>query len=1134
MGRNHFTAQLLAYEPNGDVLGPLPHPMSWEAAIPLNDMPSLNLVYPRNSPGEQMLRDTCEVALRVRNTSGGIRYTEPAGCRFLNIRRSHDIVERTATVSYTMPSYGWQLRKVHFADPAKANKEGRIAFTAASPGRIMRSILDEAKARDNIPGLTYNFNNTVDSAGATWTSTLTGEFDLGQDAWSILDSLGRQGFCDWRMIGRELEIYQPDTELRRDLTNSPGIIFHAGSDTLSEPVDRTWEELATRVIVTGDAKSLISLPDNSGTGEEPWGKWEEVVQAGGMKGAQLLGVAMRTLPTKIHSRTQLTKTVVWRDNAPLPLLDYRPGDMIRAQQEFGSQREPLRIYQVTLSANDPYGVGIILTLNDRFTDRALRQERWLTRVTGNSGPGAGGGTGVNPTPVPPEASGRFANKPTEVQVTATPYFSESGDPVGRATVSWKVVTTGTDGDPIEMSRYIIYARRTDLPSQTAISSVVAHPIGAGPNDRVEGLIYPLDAGFTYEFTVIAVPSFNFPSDPSDPISLFIAYPTTPMPKPSAPILSSRLGTVKVEWDGLDATGQPMPSRLKEVQVQQQYGPGPNDWANMGEIFVGGSSVIATQRFNGTDWVNLAIGDSVTFRFVARDTAGNPSDPPSDPTSISVVGVEGPDIAANSITANHIQAGSISAEKIAAYSISVDRLSVGSETNMIADPQMSNKELREWRRDVGNTATNSGVNVQWTVSDNSLSFWARVVTTAANNFSRFPLFNNVLLPLSTDLRVTPPPPIPVGLGTPVHHPVTGGGNLHGRMRVSIQQSTGPAWPAGASISLWMWARVFDRTGTWMTDVNIIPTYTNTTGATTVDRETITGEELPVDAAFCIPVVTVETHNVPAGWLIAFFNPELWQENSIYIGDGMIAAPHIKANTITGDKMAADVIMANKYITGPWIRTDEPPQAPRVEISNQANYLGQPGIRLFGEDDGPRSSSLFVTGADSIGGWEPYTFAIAGPKTSTASNAPRTDLVIRLDRSFSLGKIFETANFTAIDGAGTSSTVPNEIRMNGIVPRPSSTGSLGDGYAMFRARFTDTYTTAASQAVTRSWTWGLDNGWSYYPVTSPNITNTLLTMGFCTKSISSGGFSITAVNQSSSSSVSYRFFVWLFRGGSQLAT
>ena len=1132
MGRNNLTARLIAYEPNGAMVGSLPHPLSWEAAIPLNDMPSLNLVYPRNSPGELILRDACEVALEVRNTSGGIRYTEPPGCRFLNIRRAVDLIDRPGTVSFTMPSYGWQLRKAHFAFPNIANKEGRINFIDATPGQVLDAILTENHVRGNIPGLTYTFDIFEDSAGGSWPIHLTGEFDLGQDAWSILDSMSRQGMCDWRMNGRELEVYAPDTALRRDLTNTPGIIFHAGADTIGEPAERTWEELATRIVATGDAKAMVVVEDTSGVGERPWGEWEEVLQAGGIKNtAQLTSLGNRALLTKMQSRLQLTKQINWRDNAPLPLLDYQPGDMVRAQSEPTPQTEPLRIYQVTLAATDPYGTSIHLTLNDRFTDRALRSERWLTRVTGNSGPGAGGGTGVNPQPTIPPPANRFAAKPTEVQVTSEPYFSESGDPVGRATVSWKVVTKGTDGEDMDMSRYIIYARRTDLPAQTALSAVVNHPIGAGVNDRVEGLIYPLDAGYTYEFRVMAVPMLAYPSDLTDPISLFIVYPDDPMPKPSAPILSSRLGTVKVEWDGRDADGNLMPARLKEVQVQMQYGLGVNDWANVGEIFVGGSSVIVTQRFNGTAWVNLAIGDTTTFRFTARDTAGNPSDPPSNPTSIAVVGVVGPDIAANAITANHILAGSITAEKIKAYSLTVDRLSVGSETNMIADPQMSNQELREWRRDVGNTATNSGSNVQWTTSSSTLAFWARVVTTAANNFSRFPLFNNVVTPLTLNLTSTPPPAIPVGVGTPVHHPVTGGGNLHGRIRVNFSQGSGAAWPGGASVSVWMWARIYDRTGAWMQDVNIIPVYTRTTGAGTLDLETIDGEELPVDAAFCIPVITVETHNVPANWTIAFYNPEMWQENSIYIGDGMISAPHIQANTITGDKMAADVIMANKYITGPWIRTDEPPEVPRVEISNQANYLGQAGVRFWGAAGAEKSGSVFMTGASPIGGWQPYDFAITGAKLGTGSNDPRTDLRIGVNRDFNLSKLFETVNHTGISGNKVGAPNPNELRLDGIFPRVE-TGSLGDAYGMMRAVFTIAANLAANSSTVQSFTWGTNNAWAYRPAMTGNLTTTgLIPIQTCTRAISASGFTLLAYN-ASGVQMTFTHNVLFWRGGTQL--
>lgn len=1128
MGVNHLSAQLLAYAPNGDRIGPLPRPLSWEAAVPLNDMSSLTMVYPRNSPGELLLRQPCEVALEVRNSP--TTHSEPAGCRFMNIRRSTDLVDNPGNVSYSMPGYGWQLKKAHFADKAKANAEGRIVFTDATPGQVMRSVLDENKGRGNITGMVLTFSNTADSAGLAWPIKLSGEFDLGQDAWSILDTMSRQGLCDWRFNGRGLEIYAPDTTLKRDLSDSSGVIIHAGADTVSEPSDRTWEELAGRLIITGDKKALTVIDDS--TGERPWGYWEEVLNAGGVKEfatMQMLG--RRVLATKIHSRLQLTKQVIWRDGAPVPLLSYRPGDMIRGQNEFTPQNEPVRIYQITLSQTDPYGVVAHLTLNDRFTDRALRQERWLNRVTGNSGPGAGGGTGVTPEPPTPEVSGRTAKPPTDLQATSEPYFAEDGSPVARAKVSFVVSTQGTDGLPMDMSRYFVFARRTDEPAQTAITAIFPHPVGASPTERAEGWIYPLDSGYSYEIWAQAVPGLGYPSVNSASVTIPVGYPKDPMPKPSTPRLSSRLGTVKVEWDGLDALGNPMPARLKEVQVQMKYGSGANDWANVGEIFIGGSAVIVTQKLVGGTWVNLAVGDSTQFRFIARDTAGNASEPPSDTATITVVGVTGPDIAANAITANHIQAGAITAEKIKAYSISVDRLSIGTETNIIADPSMSDQALREHRRNVGNATQNTGGAFQWAVSSTAGAFWVRVNAVASANYGRFPLFNNVLFPLSTNLTATPPPPITVGLGTPVKKPVNGvGGNLMSRMQLVVQNSGGGAWPAGASVSAWVWVRYYDRTGTWLSDANVIPTETTTTGAISRYMESVLGAAIPEDAAFCIPVVTVETHNVPVDWLIAFWYPEMWQETSVYIGDGMITAPHIKANTITGDKMAADVIMASKYITGPWIRTDEPPKAPRVELSNKSNYLGQPGILLWGSAAYEKTASIFMTGDTSVGGWDPFDFAIVGPRVGTEANDPRVDLALGLQRDFKLARAFETnAGKSGFYGAKTS----NQILMEGTLVRIEAGSQLGDAYGAFRAVFSPSYSIAAGGAYARTWVWGVNNAWAYRPTATANVSGTSgRPVAVGSRGISSTSFTLTASNTDTANAQTFYFNALCWRGGTEL--
>lgn len=391
MAQNRLNARLRVYAPNGAVTGSLPHPLSWEMSAPLNDMPSLTVTYPKSSASVALLENPCEVSVEIGHPLTHV-FTEYPGCRFLNLRRSHDMIARPETISYTMPSYGWMLRKTRFTNATALNAEGRRAFKAVSPGTVMKAVIDEAKARGNIPGLTYAFTAAQDSAGVAWPSTFTGDFDFGQDAWSILDALSNQGYVDYRFNGRALELYAPDTTLYRNLATDGGIILHSHADHLEEPVERTWEDVAQALVVVGDRGKSVLVTNASAL--QPWGKWEETLNAGGViDTTQLTDLGTRVLATRAESRIQHTKQLSWREGLPVPFIDYRPGDRVRARSESGNQLDVQRIYQITLSTQDPYGLTVHLVLNDRFMDRALRNDRWINRVTGTGGPGAGGGTG---------------------------------------------------------------------------------------------------------------------------------------------------------------------------------------------------------------------------------------------------------------------------------------------------------------------------------------------------------------------------------------------------------------------------------------------------------------------------------------------------------------------------------------------------------------------------------------------------------------------------------------------------------------------------------------------------------------------------------------------------------------------
>src|ERR1044072_753713 len=745
---NTLVVRFRVYAPDGGVQGVLPHPLSWEAGIPLNDMPSLTMTYPDGSDAANLLKSPCEVALELRNPATGT-FTEYPGCRFINIRRSVDLSDRPRIISFTMPSYGWMLKKVRWMDPdnPRLNKEGQGVYKATmSSATPLVDIVTLAKARGNVPGLTVPFTPLFDSNGDGWPEVVRNvSFDYGQDAWSILDSFSRQGFFDWRMNKRALECFKTDGALKRLLDTDTGVHIHSMLATTEEPVERTWEEVAGTAVAIGDqglTAGMVVMPDNPTN--YPWGKWDEAISAGGVKDVQVLAqITDNLLATKYKARTQYTKKLIWTEGAPVPLVDYRPRDFIRAMSDAtsGAQKASMRVYQITLSGTDPYGVGVALTLNDRFTDRALQSERWISRASNGGGPVGGGGTGAGTgKPSPPAVDTTLPKAPVLNSVTNEPYFSSIGDPVSVADVAFTVVQQDINSREIDMSRYIVSARRSDFNWQQARSVTVAQPDSPSTGQVIHAKVPLLDSGFSYEFRVQAVRLSGYVSDYSNGISQTMGYPTEAPPVPSAPILSTKLSTVKAEWNGRDNTNALMPPSFREVQVEVSINN--STWFHVGDNFSGGAGLIMSGKGSAPTW---NVGDTVYVRFKAMNSASVIS-AQSAVSSIVVQGVVGPDIAANTITANNIVAGTLTAEQIKAHSLSVESLSVGNPSNLVVDPTFSSAPLNTAR--LTQATASSGSGVAWSITgagalqiDNN---------SGANNFNRFGFTNNTLVnyPLQT--------------------------------------------------------------------------------------------------------------------------------------------------------------------------------------------------------------------------------------------------------------------------------------------------------------------------------------------------------------------------------------------------
>jgi hypothetical protein len=1104
---NTLVVRFRVYAPDGAVQGVLPHPLSWEAGIPLNDMPSLTMTYPDGSDAANLLKSPCEVALELRDPTTGT-FTEWPGCRFINIRRSVDLADRPRIISFTMPSYGWMLKKVRWMDPdnSRLNKDGQIVYKATmSAATPLVDIVTLAKARGNVPGLTVPFTPFFDSNGDGWPEIVRNvSFDYGQDAWSMLDAFSRQGFFDWRMNKRALECFKTDGALKRLLDTDTGVHIHSMLATTEEPVERTWEEVAGTAVAIGDqglTAGMVVMPDNPTN--YPWGKWDEAISASGVKDVQVLAqITDNLLATKYKARTQYTKKFTWTEGAPVPLVDYRPGDFIRAMSDAtsGAQKASMRIYQVTLSGTDPYGVGISLTLNDRFTDRALQSERWISRASNGGGPVGGGGTGAGTgKPSPPAVDTTLPKAPVLNSVTNTPYFSSLGDPVSMADVAFTVVTKDINDREIDMSRYIVLARRSDFNWQQARSVTVAQPDSPSTGQVIHASVPLLDSGYAYEFRVQAVRLSGYVSDPSNAITQTMGYPTEAPPVPSAPILSTKLSTVKAEWNGKDSTNAFMPTSFREVQVE--VSTNNSTWYHVGDIFSGGAGLIMSGKGSVPTW---NVGDTVYVRFKAMNSAAVIS-ASSTVASIVVQGVTGPDIAANTITANNITAGTLTAEQIKAHSLSVETLSVGNPNNMVVDPTFSSASLNAARlaQAVGSSASSPSL-IQWTVTANTSIKIENNSTT--NTFNRFGFTNNTLV--NYPLQTFPGPSLTSNeLAIPITRPGNTDGASTGNIKCRfVVTATGiPASPGAATINVAMLTRQFQSSGAPVSTAGTIQSDYTISANGTYTVESVTGWNPAAGTVSFIPYLYIKFENgVDPAVALEFSQIEIWQESSVYIGNGLVRTPLLAANAVTTAILNADAITSKHSIRSAYYEMVSQSGAATIKITENANYSGQSGIRwdglIGGSGSGPR---VFQVDASGTGGWDARGFVICGPEATTNSSG-RVDM--QLAYGITNSKLARNYGSETISYQGIYwDTSTARFRIGGMF----NTGHYNnDMFRMDRVGFQN-----------GTYSYGVVTTRKYYPVLCPNGGSTAVTSSIVTfPSGTEGGFQYV-----SSSGVSEVFFI-----------
>lgn len=597
-------ARLVAYRPFGARIGVLAEPVSFSASMLHNDDGAISIEYSLLSGDAQAfdreLTDGLEVAVEV---SDGTGYQEPDNARFVITGRSGKTDDRTRTVTYSGQSISWLLSKAENNDSshllADGDNKGKRPFYSSNPGMILKTLLDENKARGGVAtGLTLGFDTARDAGGVAWARKYTLYYSLGTDLQTILSSLVNGGGCDWRTSGRTLKLWNADsTALSRDLSKQ--VVLQLARDISEAPYEESISDLASTILVEGDNNLLFRM-DNPAA-PTPWGKWESYSSQGGVSDKDTAQAFMQsTLDDAARVRGQYTRDLIVSDVDALPLVDYHAGDWITAPTV--SHGEKVRVQEIDLSMRQGEGLSCSIALNDIKYDASVRQAKKIKGITGGAAlAGSEGGTTASS-----DRDHRVPKAPQGLVVQTDAYIGSDGYAHGLATALWSAVTQATNNTAIEISNYLV---------EWKLHKDGAPWHSAGTTDKTQLGFGGLDCGTQIEVRVRAVPTYSDKlGEWSSIVVTTVESDVTPCSVPSKPVLSSELGVVTIHWDGKTSTGTSMEPDFDHIEV----GEGIN---------AAGMTVISATQSGQGDYLmtGLEAGSEHSYALRSVDHAGNKSD-----------------------------------------------------------------------------------------------------------------------------------------------------------------------------------------------------------------------------------------------------------------------------------------------------------------------------------------------------------------------------------------------------------------------------------------------------------------------------------------------------------------------------
>lgn len=410
--------RLHVYEPDGTTTrGIISDALEIEVYDRLGQTPTLTVkVTDHAESTRHLLKGPCIVAVEVMvvesNDLKHFVHREYRNMRFVILDISHDrSLANDPTDTYTIKGAGlfhlFEGARV-LLDPQRdpdnddeGEKAEKRQFIDTTPGAIIWTLFEEAKARQELLPLGLGFTSQKDSFGNDWPTT-SREYSPSTSLLTVISNMLESGLAEFWMMGNVLHmslIGEWDRHYRQPTLPVP-YIRDLTPDSAPETI--AYTDMVSRVLLIGDEGFTREKYINPDPVLMPFGGRTMVIEAGGVKTNEDADrMINRALVEGAGPRRTYTRDWTYAgDQSPmgfLPFRDFNPGDWLDCDID-GEPRATMQVQDMSLKrTNGELKASVTLgSLYDDLLTRLARQAQGLAdgavvASTGRPKPVAGGG-----------------------------------------------------------------------------------------------------------------------------------------------------------------------------------------------------------------------------------------------------------------------------------------------------------------------------------------------------------------------------------------------------------------------------------------------------------------------------------------------------------------------------------------------------------------------------------------------------------------------------------------------------------------------------------------------------------------------------------------------------------------------